>query len=396
MNKKILNTGAQDFISKNLNTDIMSVLLKKQIFEGVSQKELAEQIESKKKCQKKLPTWFNTPDIYYPKKIHIEQTSSEITAKYKAEITVQNSLIDLTGGLGVDSYFFSKKTAFVCHCETNTILSKIASYNFEKIGVKNIKTINDDGLIFLEKTPQIFDCIYVDPSRRNDAKGKVFLLSDCIPNIPKHLSLLLKKSNIILIKTSPLLDLSSGINELKFVKEIHIVAVENEVKELVWVLQKEHEGDIKIKTVNLKKEHREKFDYLLSEEKKAISKYSKPLTYLYEPNAAILKSGAFKMIGNRLSLQKLNENSHLYTAEEIIDFPGRRFKIKTVIPYQKKALKKLAVKKANITIRNFPDSVSEIRKKFKIQSGGDSYLFFTKDAEGKHIVISCSKIKTAS
>jgi len=159
LNKKILNTGAQDFISKNLNTDIMSVLLKKQIFEG------------------------------------IEQTSSEITAKYKAEITVQNSLIDLTGGLGVDSYFFSKKTAFVCHCETNTILSKIASYNFEKIGVKNIKTINDDGLIFLEKTPQIFDCIYVDPSRRNDAKGKVFLLSDCIPNIPKHLSLLLKKSN---------------------------------------------------------------------------------------------------------------------------------------------------------------------------------------------------------
>ena len=392
MNKNILKTGLQSFITKNLNTDIVSVLLKKPIFEGVSQKELAQQIESKKKCQKKLTTWFNCPEIYYPKKIHIEQTSSEITAQYKAEIIDGKSLIDLTGGFGVDSYFFSQKIASVLHYETDEILSKIAAHNYKKMGIKNIKTINGDGLIFLEKTKQNFDWIYVDPSRRHDVKGKVFLLSDCLPNIPENLPLLFDKSNTILIKTSPLLDLSSGINELKFVKKIHIVALDNEVKELLWILKKEYTGEILIQTVNHKNSYQEKFDFKFSEEKESISEYSKPLSYLYEPNAAILKSGAFKMIGNRLSLKKLHENSHLYTSETLIEFPGRRFIIQEVIPYQKKAFKNLNIKKANITTRNFTTTVLEIREKFKIQSGGDTYLFFTKDIDNKHIVIISLKV----
>lgn len=391
MNKNILKTGLQDFINKKLNTDIVSVLLKKPIFKGVSQKELAQQLESKKKCLKKLPTWFNTLEIYYPKKIHIEQTSSEITAQYKAEIIDGKSLIDLTGGFGVDSYFFSQKIASVFHCETDENLSEIAAHNYKIMSIKNIKTINGDGLVFLENTMQNFDWIYVDPSRRHDVKGKVFLLSDCLPNIPKYLPLLFNKSDSILIKTSPLLDLSSGSNELKFVKEIHIVAIDNEVKELLWILKKGYTGEVSIKTINHKKLYQEKFDFKFSEEKEAVSEYSKPLPYLYEPNAAILKSGAFKIIGNKLSLKKLNENSHLYTSEALIDFPGRRFKIEEVIPYQRKAFKKLSIKKANITTRNFTDSVLEIRKKFKIQSGGDKYLFFTKDIDDKHIVIICSK-----
>lgn len=392
MNKNILKTGIQDFINKNLNTDIMSVLLKKSIFEGVSQKELAQQLESKKKCQKKLPTWFNTPEIYYPKKIHIEQTSSEITAQYKAKIIDGKSLLDLTGGFGVDSYFFSQKIASVFHCETDGNLSEIVAHNYNKIGVKNIKTINGDGLVFLEKTKQNFDWIYADPSRRDAIKGRVFLLSDCLPNIPKYLPLLFDKSNTILIKTSPLLDLSSGINELKFVKEIHIVALDNEVKELLWILKKEYIGEILIQTVNHKKKHQEKFDFKLSEEKVALSEYSKPLSYLYEPNAAILKSGAFKTTGTRLTLKKLHKSSHLYTSEELIDFPGRRFKIEKVIPYQKKAFNRLGIKKANITTRNFTHSVLEIREKFKIQSGGEKYLFFTKDNNEKYTIIHSSKI----
>jgi len=392
LNKNILKTDIQYFINKNLNTDIMSVLLKKPIFENVSQKELAQQIESKKKCQKKLPTWFNTPEIYYPKKIHIEQTSSEITAQYKAEIIDGKSLIDLTGGFGIDSYFFSLKTASVFHCETNENLTGIAAHNYKKMSVKNIKTIAGDGLVFLKKTKQNFDWIYVDPSRRNDVKGKVFLLSDCLPNIPEYLPLLFEKSDNVLIKTSPFLDVSSGINELKFVKEIHVVAIGNEVKELLWILKKGYTDKILIKTVNHKKSHQEKFDFKLSEEKEAVSEYSKPLSYLYEPNAAILKSGAFKITGNRLSLKKLHENSHVYTSEELVDFPGRRFKIEGVHPYHRKEFKKLNIKKANITTRNFIESVSQIRQKLKIQSGGDIYLFFTKDNTEKYTIIHCSKI----
>lgn len=391
MNKNILKTGVQSFITKNLNTDTMSVLLKKPIFEGVSQKELVQQLESKKKCQKKLPTWFNTLEIYYPKKIHIEQTSSEVTAQYKAKIIAGKSLIDLTGGFGIDSYFFSQKIASVFHCEIDENLSEIAAHNYKKIGAKNIEIINEDGLAFLEKTTHDFDCVYVDPSRRHDVKGKVFLLSDCLPNIPENLSFIFEKSNHILIKTSPLLDLTSTINELKFVKEIHIVAIANEVKEVLWVLEKEYLGEVCIKTINHKKTHQEKFDFELSKEKTAISTYSKPLYYLYEPNAAILKSGAFKTIGEKLGLKKLHKNSHLYTSEELIDFPGRRFKIEAIIPYQKKALQKRNITKANITTRNFYESVSVIRKKTKIKEGGELYLFFTKDDNDKYIVIKCSK-----
>lgn len=392
MNKNILKTGLQNFITKNLNTDIVSVLLKKSIFENVSQKELAEQIVSKKKSKKKLPSWFNTAEIYYPKKIHIEQSSSETTAKYKADIIDGKLLLDLTGGFGVDSYFLSKKIDLVHHCETNENLSEIVGHNYEKMGVKNIKIINGDGIIFLEKSSLNFDWVYIDPSRRHDVKGKVFLLSDCVPNVLKHLPLFFNKANAVLLKTSPLLDISSGINELKFVKEIHIVSVANEVKELLWVLKKEYTGQILIKTINFKKEQQQKFNFVLSEGKEAVSEYSKPLFYLYEPNAAILKSGAFKIIGNRYSLKKIQENSHFYTSKTLIDFPGRRFKIENVIPYQKKALNELGIKKANITTRNFLDSVVEIRKKFKLKDGGNTYLFFTKNFENKYIVIISSKV----
>ena len=392
MNKNILNTGVQDFISENLNTDMMSVLLKKPLFTGVTQKELVEQLEAKKKCQDKLPTWFKTPKIYYPNKLNIEQTSSEITAQYKANLIDGNSLIDLTGGYGVDDYFFSQKFSEIYHCELDENLSKIADYNYEILGVKNIKCIAENGLDFLHKTKHIFDWIYIDPSRRNDSKEKVFFLSDCLPNVPENLDLLFYKSCNILIKTSPLLDFTIGINELKFVKEIHVVAVQNDVKELLWILEKGYLGNCNIKTINSTKTETEVFNFSLSEEKEMISELSEPLSYLYEPNSAILKSGAFKIVGNKFKLKKLHEHSHLYTAKELIDFPGRSFKIEQVLPYQKKEIQKLGLTKANITTRNFPDSVANIRKKHKIKDGGDSYLFFTKNAEDKYVVLICSKV----
>ncbi|NNL08629.1 MAG: class I SAM-dependent methyltransferase [Croceitalea sp.] len=391
MNKSILNTGVQLFIKNNWNTDIMSVLLKKPLFKQVSQKELAEQLEAKKKCKDKLPLWFNTPKIYYPNKLHIEQTSSEITADYKAKIVGGKTLLDLTGGLGVDTYFFSKIVDHIWHCEINPELSKIAAHNLAILGCANITFVQNDGVEFIKSNLAAYDWIYVDPSRRSDAKGKVFLLEDCLPNMTKNLQLLFHSTKNVLIKTSPLMDISKGIDELEAVKEIHVVAVANEVKELLWVLEKGFEGDIKIKTVNLLPGQSQVFEFWRDEESSAISEYGVPNKYLYEPNAAIMKSGGFKSVGNYFGVDKLNEHSHLYTSSQLTAFPGRRFIIEEIVPYRKKELQKLGISKANITTRNFPLTVVTLRKKLKIKDGGDDYLFFTKGLDDQLLVIRCRK-----
>lgn len=393
MNKLILNTGVQKFIRDNWNTDIMSVLLKNPFFEGISNKELAQQLEARKKCKKKLPTWFGSPLIYYPNKLNIEQTSSEITARYKSEIVAGKSLVDATGGFGVDSFFFSQKFKQVFHCEIDAELSQIAAHNFKVLGGKNIKTIPADGMDFSKDSQIGFDWIYLDPSRRNESQGKVFQLSDCLPNIPEERELLFGKSDNILIKTSPLLDFSIGISELRFVKEIHVVAVNNEVKELLWVLRLAYSGKITVKTINFAKTGAETFDFPISEERKAVAMFSPPLSYIYEPNVAILKSGAFKMVGNRYGLKKLHEHTHLYTSDTLMDFPGRRFKVEEVVPYTKKDMKRLGIGKANISTRNFKESVVGIRKKFKIGDGGDSFLFFVTDCEDSKVLLRCLKAK---
>ncbi len=391
MNKTILNTGIQEFINENLNTDIMSVLLKKLPFSTVSVQEVAEQIEAKKKCKGKLPTYYNTPTIYYANKLHIEQTSSEITAAYKATLIRGKSMADLTGGLGVDSYFFSKKIARVFHCEIDQNLSEIAAYNFTVLGAKNIIAIPKNGFEFLLENKEQFDWIFIDPSRRNEVKKRVFFLEDCLPNVPENLELLFTKTDRILIKTAPLLDISIGCKELKNVKEIHVISVRNEVKELLWILEKRYVGSIAVKTIDYASTGISVFDFELSEEKNALAELALPLTFLYEPNAAILKSGAFKTLGNRFQLSKLHNHTHLYTSDKGIAFPGRIFKIDAVFPYTKKNLHPLRNSKANISTRNFPESVANIRKKFKINDGGDQYLFFVKNMNEQYMVLQCSK-----
>ncbi len=392
MNKHVLNTGIQNFINKNLNADISSLLLKGINFHNVKSIEIVEQIEAKKKSIKKLPTWYQSKNIYYPNKLNIEQTSSEETAKYKANLIDGKSLIDLTGGFGIDSYYFSKKIDKIIHCEIDQRLSKIVTHNIKILGVNNIETYAENGLDFLQKNNQKYDWIYLDPSRRNDTKKKVFFLSDCSPNVTENLDTILKYSNNVLIKTSPLLDLTIGINELKFVKEIHIIAIKNDVKELLWVIENEYKNEINIKTINIKDIKNEAFNFILNHEKELISEYSIPRKYLYEPNSALLKAGAFNIIANKLGLFKLQKHSHLYTNDSLIDFPGRSFEIKSVLPYNKKVLKKtLKTTKANITTRNFPESVLQIRKKLNLKDGGDTYLIFTTNMEHEKIVIICIK-----
>jgi hypothetical protein len=389
----ILTSEIQEFIKKNIGTSISKLALQKNPFPKVEWITILNQIEAKTKSKDKLPTWFSTNNIIYPAKISIEQTSSEKTALYKSTIVSGTSLIDLTGGFGVDDYYFAKKIKEVAHCEINSDLSDLVKHNFKQLDAKNITCYPTDSLATLTSLNKKWDWIYIDPSRRNDAKGKVFMLNDCLPNVPENIDFYFKNSDSILIKTAPLLDISAGLLELKNVKNIHIVALENEVKELLWELHKEYEGIITIKTVNLVKDKADFFEFVLNEESELLH-LSLPQKYLYEPNSAIMKSGGFTEVSTFFKINKLHKFSHLYTSEELIDFPGRIFEIVNVIPYNKIEIKThLENKQANITTRNFPDTVESIRKKWKIKDGGNIFCFFTTDENNHKIVLICTKIK---
>lgn len=391
MNRLLLNTEIQNFITDHIDADITGLLLNGTSFPGIETIEIVAQIESKKRSQKKLPTWFGQQGIYYPNKLNIEQTSSEITARYKASLISGTSLIDLTGGFGVDAYYFSKHFKRVIHCEIHAELSEMVQYNFQQLKVLNIETIATDGIEYLKQHQQRYNWIYIDPSRRDNNKEKVFFLKDCLPNVPDSLECIFKHANNIIVKTSPLLDISVGIGELKFVKTIHVVAVNNEVKELLWILEKSCNSEILIETVNLKNEVNETFNFQLADETLHEPNYSLPRSYLYEPNAAILKSGGFNLVASTFNLFKLHKHSHLYTSDDLIKFPGRAFKIEKSFPYNKKSLKNLKIEKANITTRNFPETVQTIRDRFKIKDGGSSYLFFTTTKHNEKFVLLCTK-----
>ncbi|WP_339625513.1 class I SAM-dependent methyltransferase [uncultured Winogradskyella sp.] len=397
MNSLLLNTEIQAYIDTNLNADISDLLLKGINFSTVNTKDIIEQIEAKNRSQKKLPTWFNTKSIYYPNKLNIEQTSSEISAKYKANLVSGTSLIDLTGGFGVDTYYFSKQIEKATHCEINAKLSEITNHNYNTLKVSNVTCINEDGIASLKRLDQHYDWIYLDPSRRDDIKQKVFLLSDCAPNAKTFQGLFLKYAKNVMIKTSPLLDITATLLDLKYVKDIHIIAVNNEVKELLWVLERDYSGNVNIKTVNIQtvniqKKAAQHFNFQYKNESSALAEFSEPLTYLYEPNAAILKSGAFNSVSADLKVSKLHKHSHLYTSVELIEFPGRRFKIEKQLPFNKKTFAKEKITKANVTTRNFPLSVGDIRKKLKIKDGGSLYLFFTTNLNNVKVILVCSKV----
>lgn len=393
MTSAILRTEIQEFINANLNIDVAKLALKKNPFPEIDFAVILNQIAAKSKAENKLPTWFNTKNIIYPSKISVEQTSSEKTAVYKSNILSGESLIDLTGGFGVDDYFFANKIKSIAHCEINPELSAIVKHNFEQLNVKNIEYYAGDSLKTLKTLNRKWDWIYIDPSRRNDAKGKVFMLKDCLPNVPENLDFYFENSNAILIKTAPLLDLSAGLSELKNVKSIHIVALENEVKELLWELHKDYLGKVTLKTANITKGTIDAFEFVMNQES-VFPEYSLPKKYLYEPNSAVMKSGGFDAVAVNYNISKLHKHSHLYTADEVIAFPGRIFEITASFLYNKAEMKnEMNGKQFNITTRNFPETVENIRKKWKIKDGGNLYSFFTTDENNNKIVLICAKIK---
>lgn len=392
MKNPILEPKIQDFINQKIGISLTQLALQKNPFPEVEWIEILKQIEAKTKAKDKLPHWFQTNNIIYPTKISIEQTSSEKTATYKSSLISGESLIDLTGGFGIDDFYFAKKIKKVAHCEINTELSSIVKHNLEQLTISNIDCHDGDSMETLKKLNQKWDWIYIDPSRRNDAKGKVFMLQDCLPNVPENLDFYFSYSDKILIKTAPLLDLSSGLSELKNVKTIHIIALENDVKELLWEIHQGYQGVISIKTANITKDKIEYFDFIQGKSQE-LTHFGIPKKYLYEPNSAIMKSGGFDEVAIQFKLEKLHKHSHLYTSQELISFPGRIFEIEKSIPYSKTEMKaELEKGKANITTRNFPETVENIRKKWKIKDGGNIYCFFTTLENNDKIVLICNKI----
>lgn len=383
MNKNILAREVQDYINAHLNSDINQIALGKSRFDGVSPAELANQITAKRKSEKKLPTWFNTEGIYYPPALSIEQTSSETTAAYKAKLAWGNNLVDITGGFGIDSYYFAKKIQQVTHCEINADLSEIAAYNATLLNQTNINFISTDGIELMKQTTVLFDTIYVDPARRA-TKGKVFMLKDCTPDVVTNLDTLLQKSQRIIIKTAPLLDLTAGLSELKNVSEIHIVSVRNECKELLWVIERDFSDEPEIIAVCLNDDEKH-FSFRKSEsESIRFVDNLNNFKYLYEPDAALLKSGAFNLIASRYQITKLHPQTQLYASNNINkNFPGRIFEIEELLSN----VKKESNLTGNVIVRNYPAKPEDLVKKFKIKPDKSGFLIFTKLATGNNIII---------
>ncbi|WKW45719.1 class I SAM-dependent methyltransferase [Myroides sp. JBRI-B21084] len=389
----MLNTDLQNFINNHLNKNIKEIAFKKNPFPEYEWSWILNQIQAKKKAENKLPTWFANKNVIFPSVLSVEQTSSETLAQFKATLFSGDSFIDLTSGFGVDDLYFAKKFKHVFYCEIQDDLAIIAKHNFNELSVTNIQTFSGDSIEYLKNLNQNFDLIYLDPARRDGQKSKVFLLKDCTPNVVELQDFLFEKTNTVLIKVAPLLDISSILNELKNVKTIYAIALHNEVKELLIVLEKDFRNETELTAVNILNNGKIYQDTFPLNDVKDFN-LSLPLKYLYEPFSSYLKLGNYNTIGNKFDLAKLHKHTHLYTSNQLIDFPGRCFKIEQIIPYNKKELKLLENTKCNITTRNFPLKVEEIRKKHKIKDGGECYAFFTTNLNEDKIVILCKKITT--
>lgn len=387
---QVLTRAIQEFINKNLNSKASDLILKSSLYPEWDMKAIVQQLVGKQIAKKKLPTWFDNNEVLYPVRLSMEQCSSELTANYKTRIINSGRGIDLTGGFGVDSIFLSKQSESLIYCEKNEDLALLVNHNFKSFKQDNCEVCIGDGVEYLKNLKKI-DWIFVDPSRRKKYQ-KVYRLEDCEPNVIELTDLFFDKAKHILIKTSPLLDIKQTLINLKAVKEIHVIAVNNDCKEVLYLLEKDFVDETQIFCINLEKEHNEEFRFTLSEEREAQSLYSEPIEYIYEANVAIMKAGAFKSIASKHKLYKLHKHSHLYTSQKLIsEFPGRRFNIKKVLNTDKKSLTKLP-KKANLACRNYPLKVDVLKKKLKINDGGNDYIFATTLKGEKHKLIVCEKV----
>ena len=380
MKTEILNKEVQNYINANLETDLHSLLLKKSPFSEVSMQEMVQQIKGKKVAQRKFP-FLLKENIVFPPNLNLEQASSQSTAEFKADNLNGKKFLDLTCGFGIDAYFLSQNFEEITLVEKNAELLDVVKHNWEILN-KKATFVNENLEHFLAKNSDRFDVIYLDPARRDSEKNKKFLLEDLSPNLLEIQDQLLEISSQIIIKLSPLIDISYLISVLKNVAKIQIIAVRNEVKELIVFLEKARKGDdVEISCINLESDDAE-FTFQFKEEKTAVSAFSEPQQFLYIPNNAVLKSGAFNLVSQFFNGKKLHPNTHFYTSDKRIErFPGRVLEINMI---DSKHIRK--GEKYNIISKNYPLSPDEIKKKYKILDGGNCYLIFTQTQNRKIIL----------
>jgi hypothetical protein len=391
-----MNEQTQRFIRENANKDIRTLALSGSKYPDVDMPFALDQIAGRQTARKKIPRWAAIDDVVYPPHLSMEQCSSEQTALYKASMVEGETLVDLTGGFGVDFSFMScgfKKSIYV---ERQKHLCEIADSNFGVLKLTGANVVCGDGVEYLETLDHV-SWIYLDPARRNEHGGKTYAISDCMPDVTEIKDLLLAKADKVMVKLSPMLDWRKAVDDLgNCVSEVHIVSVDNECKELLLIMQREA-AELKVVCVN----NDEVFvfgssdDTFRSSGVKEWRSDATESTYLYEPNASIMKAGCFAELERAFGARQVERNSHLFVSEHFIeDFPGRRFRVEKVTTLNKKDIKNAldGIVKANITVRNFPMSVEQLRKRLKIKEGGSDYIFATTLMDKSHVLLLCSRL----
>lgn len=390
-----MNDKTRDFIEQNLNADIRQLALKGCRDKDVDIDVAIRQIAGRQTARRKLPSWAALDGILYPPHLNMEQCSSEQTARYKARICSSHpspkTLVDLTGGFGVDFAFMSEAFDEATYVERNSELFAISSANM-KILAPKAKCLNEDGLEVLHRLDHV-SMIFMDPARRDHHGARTYGISDCTPNVLEIKDELLQKADVVMLKLSPMLDWHKAISDLgeQYIKEVHIVSVQNECKELLIVMQQQPAEPPTVYCVN--------DDSVFSYHPSSISSnhisHHSSLIYLYEPNASIMKAGCFAEIEQAFEVSQLAPNSHLFASDQAIaDFPGRKFRVTAVTSMNKQELKQALkdIRQANIAVRNFPMSVADLRKRLKLSEGGNDYIFATTLTEEKKVLIICQHL----
>lgn len=391
---------AAEIIRLHINDDVYALSAKSHWHEDYDKKWLVQQIQARQKAKSKLPFWYGNFDLLFPPPLSVEQCSSELTAAYKASLVAGGSLIDMTGGMGIDACAFARRCDKVTFIERQPSVADSAQHNFNVLGISNMEVINGDSTQLLPSLPSA-DCIFLDPARRKEGQ-KVFRLEDCEPDLLTLMPLLSQKAGHIIVKISPLFDISLLQKQLSNITVIHIVAVHNEVKELlVEIRPGATVNEPEIRCVNLEGGDEPQTTVVTLRESadgRAIEKVTKAWcakasgTFLYEPHPTVMKSGLMDTYAAQFGLRKLHPHSHLYSGEQRCDnFFGRVFEVERVFGLGKAELKAglLGVAKANITVRNFPLTADALRKKLKLSDGGSVTLFATTVGSGEHVIVKC-------
>ena len=386
-----LDETTRQFIREHLNDDVPTLALKK-VPVGTDVSLALRQIEARQLLRKKVPQWAENEELLFPAHLSIEQCSSEATAQYKANLLAGQTFADLTGGLGIDTYYVSQHFQQADYVERQAELCDLARHNFSVLKA-DVKVWNETAEEYLDHC-EPKDCIFIDPARRDAYGRKTVSISDCTPDVAALQETLFRKAGKVMVKLSPMLDISKALEELRHVKEVHVVAVANECKELDFILERDYEGAPQFVCVNLLTEQPE-LRFTMEEERQCPGRLADSVSnYLYEPNAVLMKAGCFKLLTERFDVFKLHKNSNLYTSEQWIpDFPGRIFVVEGCEPYNKKVKQTLldGVERASLAVRNFPLSVAELRKTLKMGDGDEVFLFFTTLKGEKKVVIKTKK-----